>query len=276
MGPRLPIDLTERRLVEQQDDEHGGYHALMRTVRSCLASILLLSLSLRPLAADPIPVRHAEGPDHGSLTLSTLDGKHLANGDLSRTSEGDEITARMVLHFDDGSLYDETTVFTQREQFRFLRNHVLRKGPAFPIPLEAWIDGMTGAVKVSYVDGGKTKTVEQTMELPADLANGFITTLVKNVSPGAPPTLVSLVALTPKPRLVHLEIQSTGKEGDATRYLVKVRIGGFSGGMAKILGKQPPDSSVWISADEPPTFVKSESPLYVGGDLWRIERRPTG
>jgi hypothetical protein len=246
----------------------------MRTVRSCLASILLLSLSLRPLAADPIPVRHAEGPDHGSLTLSTLDGKRLADGDLSRTAEGDEVTTRTVFRFDDGSLYDETTVFTQREQFRLLRNHVVRRGPAFPIPLEAWIDGATGAVKVSYVDDGKTKTVEETMELPADLANGLIPTLLKNVSPGAPATLVSLVALTPKPRLVHLDIRPAGEEGEAMRYVMKVRIGGVSGAMAKMLGKQPPDSSLWISADDPPRFVKSESPLYVGGDLWRIERGP--
>src|SRR5262245_49735591 len=95
------------------------------------------------------------------LTLSTLDGKHLANGELSRSSEGDEITKRMVFHFDDGSLYDETTVFTQGEQLRMLRNHVVRKGPSFPEQLEAWIDRAAGTVKVSYGAGGKTKTMEE-------------------------------------------------------------------------------------------------------------------
>jgi hypothetical protein len=193
------------------------------------------------------------------LTLSTLEGKHLANGELSRTSQGDEITKRI-------------TVFTQGEQLRMLRNHVVRKGPSFPEPLEAWIDRAAGMVKVSYVDDGKTKTVEEKMDLPEDLANGLVTTLLENVSPSTPKTVVSLVAITSNPRLVHLEIRPQGKEGDTTRFLVKVRIGGASGAMAKILGKQPPDSSVWISADDPPRFVKSESPLYVGGDLWRIER----
>jgi hypothetical protein len=90
---------------------------------------------------------------------------------------------------------------------------------------------------------------------------------------------VSLIVATPKPRLVKLAIQTAGREPfstgasrrSATHYVLKVEIGGVSGLLAPLLGKQPPDSHVWILGGEAPAFVKSEQPLYAGGPLWRIE-----
>ena len=57
----------------------------------------------------------------------------------------------------------------------------------------------------------------------------------------------------------------------ATRYTLKVDIGGLSGVLAPLLGKQPPDSHVWILGGEAPAFVKSEQALYLGGPVWRID-----
>jgi hypothetical protein len=90
---------------------------------------------------------------------------------------------------------------------------------------------------------------------------------------------VSMVAATPKPRLVKLAIAAAGEDPfstgstarKASRYVVKVEIGGIAGLLAPLLGKQPPDSHVWILGGEAPAFVKSEAPLYFGGPLWRIE-----
>ena len=115
--------------------------------------------------------------------------------------------------------------------------------------------------------------------MPPDLANGLILTLLKNVPTAGPPKTVSLVAATPKPRLVKLAITAAGDEPfstggavrKATHYVVKVEIGGISGMLAPLLGKQPPDSHVWILGGEAPAFLKSEQPLYLGGPLWRIE-----
>jgi hypothetical protein len=52
---------------------------------------------------------------------------------------------------------------------------------------------------------------------------------------------------------------------------MNVEIGGISGVLALIFGKQPPDSHVWILGGEAPAFVKSEQPLYLGGPFWRIQ-----
>jgi hypothetical protein len=62
-----------------------------------------------------------------------------------------------------------------------------------------------------------------------------------------------------------------GTARKATNYVLRVEIGGISGLLAPLLGKQPPDSHVWILGGEAPAFVKSEQPFYLGGPLWRIE-----
>jgi hypothetical protein len=116
------------------------------------------------------------------------------------------------------------------------------------------------------------------MDLPANLANGMTLTLLKNIGVAPPPTL-SMIATTPKPRLVKLEISRAGNEAiaigglrrQATHYVVKVEIGGVAGMLAPIVGKQPPDSHVWILQGEAPAFIKSEGPMYADGPVWRIE-----
>src|SRR5262249_17408142 len=152
---------------------------------------------------------------------------------------------------------------------RLLSYHLLQKGPAFPHPVDVSIDGSTGQVRVHYTDGDtKEKVATDRLGLPPDLANGLVLTLLKNVRPDAPQTTLSMVAATPKPRLVKLTIASGGEDPfsiggsrrTARHYVVKVEIGGLAGLMAPLLGKQPPDTHIWILGGEAPTFVKSEGP----------------
>ena len=42
------------------------------------------------------------------------------------------------------------------------------------------------------------------------------------------------------------------------------------------MGKQPPDTHVWVLGGEAPAFVKSEGPLYAGGPIWRIQLASAG
>jgi hypothetical protein len=134
-------------------------------------------------------------------------------------------------------------------------------------------------VTVRDDDHGQPKVDAEHLKLPSDLANGLILTMLKNADPAAPPKTVSYVAATPKPRLVKLAISEAGEEPftiglsvrKAMHYVLKVDIGGVSGLVAPLVGKQPPDSHVWILGGEAPAFVKSEQPLYNGGPVWRIE-----
>lgn len=215
---------------------------------------------------------------HGYLALRTLDGEMLADGDLLQNVRGDQVTSRLVFHFKDGSLHDETAVFGQRRTFRLLSYHLTQKGPAFPRPLEMSIDVRRGEATVRYEDDGEQKVETERDELPVDLANGFVPVLLKNAGPGAPPTM-SFLAATPKPRLVRLAATAKGEEPfvvagstrKAIHYVIKVEIGGIAGKFAGLLGKQPPDHHVWIQAGDAPGFLKSEGPLYAEGPMWRIE-----
>src|SRR5258708_31303121 len=86
--------------------------------------------------------------------------------------------------------------------------------------------------------------------MPSDVANGMVLTLLKNIQPDAAQTKVSMVAATPKPRLVKLVITPRGEEPfsvggarrKATHYVVHVEIGGGAGLVPPIVGKQPPDT----------------------------------
>ena len=249
-------------------------------VRARAASFAAAVLAVAvPVLAETVPVKQEEGLVYGFLALSTVEGKTIADGALIQTSKGNRVTSRLLFQFRDGSTYDETSVFTQDRRFRLVSNKVVNKGPTFPKALESSIDMKTGQVTVRYTDDGEEKTISEKMKLPEDLANGLILTLLKNISPETPKTIVSMLAITPKPRLVKLEFTpaateafATGAKGrQATRYNVKVDIKGIMGVLAWVLDKTPPDSSVWILGGEAPAFIKSESPFYAESPLWRIE-----
>jgi hypothetical protein len=249
---------------------------------SRLAVLLACAVLLQPvvLPAAPVAVRHLEGLVHGFLVLRTLEGDTIADGDLIQVAHGDRVTSRLVFHFKDGSIHDETAVFSQRRNFRLLSDHLVQKGPAFQHPIEVLIDGSTGQVTVHDTnDDGQQKVATDHFDLPPDVANGLVLTLLKNIRSDAPQTKVSIVVLTPKPHLVRLAVTPQGEEAfsiggssrKATHYVAKVEIGGAAGLVATLLGKQPPDTHVWILGGEAPAFVKSEGPLFLGGPIWRIE-----
>ena len=251
-------------------------------VRRCLyLSLLFIAghFGVGSLRAESVAVRRAEGLVRGFLVLRSLDGAVIANGDLIQFLRDDRVTSRLVFHFKDGSLQDETAVFTERRSFRLLSDHLVQRGPSFPHPMEVSIDATSGRVTVRHRDNGQENLIEERMELPSDLANGMMVTLLKNIDPHAPSTTVSMLFATPKPRLVKLEITPMGREPfsvgrasyKATRFNVKIEIGGLAGLIAPLLGKQPKDTSVWIVGGDAPGFVRSEGQFYQGGPVWRVE-----
>ena len=258
----------------------GAWSRLIATLIACAAT-----LQPKALLADMIPVRHTEGLEHGFLVLRTLDGKALADGQMTQDAHGDRVTMHLIFRFKDGSIYEETTLYSQHGAFRLLSDHLIQKGPAFKQPVDTLIDASTGDVKVRYTEEkGQEKIVAQRLELPPDVANGLLFTLMKDVKPTVPQTTVSMVATTPKPLLVKLVILPHGEEPftigsfrhKAMHYIVKVQIGGVTGFLARLMGKQPPDTHVWVLGGEAPAFVKSEGPLYAGGPIWRIQLATAG
>ena len=230
--------------------------------------------------AEPIPVRHVEGTLHGFLALRSKDGRRLAVGDLFQTVHGDKVTARLLFRFQDGSVDDETTVFSQNGSFRVITDRHVQKGPSFPHPMDLSIDVPSGQVVIrSKGRDGKEEVKSEHMDLPPDLINGLILSIAKNIEPGTPETKVSMLVATPKPRLIKLAISPHGEEPfslvgsrrKAMRYEIKFELGGIAGVVAPLIGKQPPNLQIWIIGGEAPAFVREEGPLYEGGPIWTIQ-----
>jgi len=231
-------------------------------------------------AAKLVPVRQLEGEVRGFVALGTLEGAVIADGDSIQVTHGHEVTNRLSLRFKDGSLQEETAVFTQNGHFHLLADHLVQKGPVFKQPIDLTIDGSTGMVTVVYQDGhGETKRETSRLELPPDLANGIVSIVLKNLAPGTQSATASMVVATPKPLLIKLAITAAGEDSFSTgaavhkaiRYRVKVDIGGVRGVLARLLGKQPLDTLVWVLGGDCPTYLKSEGQSFAGGPVWRME-----
>lgn len=240
---------------------------------------IAFALAGATVLAQPVAVRFPEGLVHGFLKLSALDGTALADGDLIQTAQGARVTSRLVFHFKDGSLHDETSVFSQRGRFQILSYRLTQRGSSFPRPLEMSIDAAGNATVRFTDDHGQSKMESEHIPLPMDLANGMVPILLKNIRSGAVPGELSMIVATPKPRLVKLKLRPAtedvfstgGMRRKSAHYVMKIDIGGLAGVIAPLAGKQPPDQHVWILTDGAPAFVKSEQQLYVDGPLWRIE-----
>lgn len=242
--------------------------------------LLVLAMAMNPLAAAPVPVRFAEGVTHGFLLLRSLDGILLATGDLLQIARGGEVEKRMVFRFTDGSVFEESTVFTERGVYTLRSYRLVQRGPVFSEDIEISLERATGKyrVKTKAHEGGRENTLEGILDLPPDVYNGLILTVVKDLPKGASET-VHYVAFTPEPRIIQLEMTPANEqkvlvgklEKTAVHYVLKPRLGIWLKLFATLLGRVPPDEHVWFISDEVPAFVRFEGPLYTTGPVWRIE-----
>lgn len=229
--------------------------------------------------AEPVPAHHPEGTLHGFLALTTEQGQVLAGGDLIEVVHGDRVTTHLTFHFKDGSIDDETTVYTQRPVFRLISNHHIQRGPYFPHPLDMTIDVAKGVV-VTRTPGkdGKDGVATDRITIPADLYNGLVTPVMKNISPDAGETRIAMIVATPKPRVVTLVIMPQAPETfylagfprKAMVYEIKIELGGIAGVIAPVIGKQPPRISMEILGGEMPAFLRETGPLFEGGAILTI------
>ena len=235
----------------------------------------------RPLSAAPVSVRFIEGATHGFLALRTANGDLIATGDLLQVGRRGQVESRMVFRFKDGSVRDETVVFTQQRVFTMQSYHLVRRGPAFTEDTEISLERASGKYRVNTKarKDGQEKVLDGTLELPTDVYNGMVITVAKNLHKGASET-VHTVAFTPTPRLIQLELAPAGEHkvliGElaktATHYVLRPRLGPWLKVFATLLGRVPPDSQAWIVTDnEPPAFVRFEGPLDPTGPVWRVE-----
>jgi hypothetical protein len=252
----------------------------VKSVRICSLFLLLVCALQLTARAEPVPVRFVAGTIHGFLDLRSEDGQVVASGDSFQTVRGGRVTSRTIFQFKDGSIDDETTVFTQRRVFQLISDHRIQKGPSFPHPMDVLIDVPSGQVTVrSTGKDGKEEVKTDHLDLPQDLANGLVPVVLQNLRANSPVTTVSMVVATPKPRLVKLVINNVGDEKcfvagsprKATHYAIKIDLGGVAGVVAPLIGKAPPDIQIWTIGGAATTFARERGPLYPEGPIMTIQ-----
>ncbi len=243
--------------------------------------LMLVNLLLGPhlLPAAPVPVRFVEGVTHGFLLLRTVAGALIASGDLLQVGRGGSVESRMVFHFKDGSLFDETVVFTQQHVFTLKSYRLVQREPVFAEDTEISLE-QTGKyrVKTKARKDGREKVLDGTLELPPDVYNGMVLTRCKKSAQGVrrdrPPR--GLYSRSPDhPTRAGAEGEHKMMVGEqvktAIHYVLKPRLGVWLKLFATLLGQLPSDYHAWILTEEVPAFARFEGPLYPTGPVWRIE-----
>jgi hypothetical protein len=244
------------------------------------AFLLLLAVASSQFAsAQPIAAQHKAGSMHGFLLVKSADGKVIGVGDLVQVAEGVQVHSRLLLRFRDGSMDDESTVFSEKDVLCLVSDHHVQKGPSFPTPLNVTINVAAAEVTWHETKSGKVEIKRQHMDLPDDLANGILPVVMENIPPKAAETNVSYLANDPKPRIVKLSVRPEGRESFtvgglayfANRYLIHIELSGLAAILAPFMGKQPADIHDWVVGGEVPSFARMQGALYLGGPVWTIQ-----
>jgi len=242
----------------------------------CVAGLLFAG----SVQAELVAVRFTEGITHGFLALRTPDGALIAAGDLAQVARRGAVETRTVFHFKDGSLWDETVVYTQERVFMLQSYRLLQKGPTFPEDSEVSLEREAAKyrVKTTARNGAKEAVLDGAFTLPPDTYNGMVITVAKNLPKGARAT-VHLLVFTPTARLIQLEIAPAGEHKvlvgqlakSATHYVLTPKLGAWLKLLTTLTGRSPPDSHAWIFIDDAPSFVRFEGPLHSAGPVWHME-----
>ncbi|HWC75777.1 MAG TPA: hypothetical protein VG454_17755 [Gemmatimonadales bacterium] len=230
----------------------------------------VLALAFAPAGPEGVPVRWAEGSVHGFVELHTQSGDLLARGDLLQAPRDSDVKTELIFHFSDSSLFHETATFTQAKVFRLKTYQLVERGKAFSEDLDVTVsqDGKYSVKTKSHKDG-KEQEYTGKLDLPVDTYNGLIPVIGKNIDRQTSRT-VHIVAFTPKPLVIPLEIAPAQTETGVVRFTLKPKLNLVQKIGAALKHQSPPDSHLWIMTDGVPTFLRFEGPLY-SGPVWRIE-----
>lgn len=242
---------------------------------------LVLAIGIFPLMhaahTEPVKVLRPQGSAHGFVEVTTTDGTRIAVGDLLQRMHDNVVSSELALHFFDGSLDDETTIYSERGVFRFVSDHHVQRGPSFPQPVDVTIDARSSLI-TTIGPAGEVKRLHFAM--PPDTYNGLASTVLMNLPPGAPEATIAVVVAGDPPRIAHLSMKSAGEvpftlggtPRKATEYVVHIELGGVVGVVAPLVGKEPLDYHVLILTGSDPAFIREEGQLYQGGPVWRIQQ----
>jgi hypothetical protein len=246
-----------------------------------LASLIVLPL----LAAQGVAVRHREGRSHGFLVLRDDSGRQIGGGEMTEETEGDRVTCRVLFRFKDGSVDDETTVYSQRGSFQLVGDRHIQRGPFFSRPLDLTTDA-GGQMTIRSEDkvAGKPKEEVSHMDMePGTAVDGMMPAIMANLDPLSAALKLPMLSPTRRPRFFHFDVKLDGKGSftvagmrrTATIFRLHTDLGGLAGVVAPLVGKEPKDMLVWVIEGDAPAIVRVIGQLAEGSPLVDIQMAGT-
>ena len=236
----------------------------MERSKFIVAAFLTITLGTAALA-ERISAKHIQLPMHAFMVTRSETGKIIARTEFTQVVQGDEVTMRLTSHFVDGSIDDETTTYKDQGTLRLVRDHHIQKGPFFAKPFDFAVEAATGiAISRTTDRNSKIHVESEHMDLPDDLANGFVGTLLLNVPHNTAPFRVGILAPIGGGRLIRILISPEGEQSfhmggqtlKATVFRIHPELGGIAGLIAQLIGVQPKDVMVWVLEGEEPAVVR--------------------
>ena len=234
--------------------------------RSNFLVFIFLTIMIGSAApAEQIPVKHIQLARHEFMVARSETGKIVARVEFTEEVQGDEVTMRLTYHFVDGSIDDETTTYKQHGAFQLVRNRHTQQGPFFAKPIDFAVEAATGTATTRTTDkNGKIQVESEHIDLPDDLANGFVGTLLLNVPPNSAPFRAGILAPVFGGRLIRILVspqgeqpfQRAGQNLKATVFRIHPELSGILGMLATLLGLQPKDVMVWVLEGETPAVMR--------------------
>jgi hypothetical protein len=236
----------------------------MERSRFLVGALLTMSFAVATLA-EQIPVQHVQLPMHTYMVARSDTGKIIAHVEFTQAVQSNEVTIHLTYHFLDGSIDDETTTFRQQGTFRLVRDRHSQAGPYFTKPVDFEVVAETGEAITRTIDrNGRIHAESEHVDLPDDVANGFVGTLLLNVPHDKTPFRVALLVPLRGGRLIRILIspdgertfQANGRTLKAKVFRIHPELGGIVGWIASLLGLQPKDVMVWVQEGEQPAVVR--------------------
>ncbi len=217
------------------------------------------------------------GTSRAFLLIKDEQGKVVGRGEFTQAAHSNSVTSTLSLHFRDGSVDEETSHFTQGRTLRLLSDHHVQKGPSFPKSLDMTMDAK-GDLTESSTGDGKKKADSKHIDMPPDVTNGIIGAALLNLPPHTAERKFSFIAPNTKGRVIQLKVTPERTDSFAVAdtqvkaqvYRIHYELGGLTGIVAPIIGKQPADSFVWVTTGVP-SLVREQAALYSGGPIYSLE-----
>jgi hypothetical protein len=127
------------------------------------------------------------------------------------------------------------------------------------------MEAATGIATSRSADkNGNIRVESEHIDLPDDLANGFVGTVLLNVPRNSAPFRVGILVPVGGGRLIRILISPEGEQPfhragqtlKATVFRIHPELGGIVGLIATLIGIQPKDVKVWVLEGEQPAVVR--------------------